>query len=302
MKKVITAGKMNVDIFFLIDKIDPGTNHVSEESRIDLGGKAANVAVALSKLGVSVSITGCVGSDMLGDFIKGELERYGVDTQHVKTCGEQSGRTAIIVDSSGENTMMNFPGANRNFSPEMIDWTLIEDGDVLFVQFGIPADTIFEISSMAKRAGMMVYADPSFPAEVPWDAFVYFDYLSPNERELLGITGKSDVDRAVRHVLKRGVETLILKMGDRGLKIFSEKVEHKVDPVKTDVVDTTGAGDSFNACFIYGRLNRMTDEESALLGSVCASITISRFGTSSAFPTLDEIRERLKELDLNLRV
>ncbi len=302
MKKVIAAGKMNVDIFYKVDELKLGSNHVAKFSKVDLGGKAANVAVALRKLGVDVSITGCVGEDMFGDFILKKLEGYGVDTEHVKRCGEESGRTTILVDSKGQNTMFNFPGANEEFSPEMIDWTLIEDGDVLFIQFGIPEDTIFEISSMAKRAGMMVYVDPSFPSVIPWDAFVYFDYFAPNEREILEITGKSDVEKAVKHVLKKGVETLILKMGDRGLEMFTEKTSHHLDPLSADVVDTTGAGDSFNACFIYGRLNRLTDEECALLGTVCASITVSRLGTSSVFPTLDEVKRRLEDLKIDLHI
>ncbi len=302
MKRVIVAGKMNLDVFYYVDEFKEGDNNVARDGKFDLGGKGANVSVALKKLGVEVSITGCIGNDFAGEFMKKKLDEYGVDTSHLKICDGESGRTAIVVERDGENTMFNYPGVNANFTPDMIDWTLIEEGDVLFVQFGIPADTVFEITSMAKRAGMMVYVDPSYPSEVPWDAFSYFDYIAPNEREILRITGKNDVEKAVKQFFKRGVETVLLKLGEKGVRIYGEKIVKDIEAFETDVVDTTGAGDSFNACFIYGKLRRMTDEECAVLGNVCASITISRMGTSSAFPTLDEVRERIEELGLKLRV
>ncbi len=302
MKRVIVAGKFNVDTFYYLDSIEINSNNVAKKSIIELGGKASNVAVALKKLGVDVVITGCIGSDFFGEFIQKKLNEFEIDTSHLKICDGESGRTAIAVTKNGQNTMLNYPGVNEKFSPEMIDWTLVEEGDALFIQFGIPADTIFELSSMAKRAGMMVYVDPSYPSDIPWDAFYYFDYISPNEREIIQITGKKDIEKAVKHLLKKGVESVIVKMGEKGSKIFFEKKSIEVPAVKTNVVDTTGAGDSFNAAFIYGRLRGMDDEESAKLASLAASITVSRMGTTSSFPSFEEIQSEIKSRNLKIRL
>ncbi len=302
MKRVIVAGKFNVDTFYYLDSIEINSNNVAKKSIIELGGKASNVAVALKKLGVDVVITGCIGSDFFGEFIQKKLNEFEIDTSHLKICDGESGRTAIAVNKDGQNTMLNYPGVNEKFSPEMIDWTLVEEGDALFIQFGIPADTIFELSSMAKRAGMMVYVDPSYPSDIPWDAFYYFDYISPNEREIIQITGKKDIEKAVKHLLKKGVESVIVKMGENGSKIFFEKKSIEVPAVKTNVVDTTGAGDSFNAAFIYGRLKGMDDEESAKLASLAASITVSRMGTTSSFPSFEEIQSEIKSRNLKIRL
>ena len=302
MKRVIVAGKFNVDIFYYLDEIEINSNNLAKSSIVELGGKASNVAVALRKLGIDVVITGCVGNDFFGEFIVKKLKEFDVGTSHLKSCDGESGRTAIIVTKDGQNTMFNYPGVNERFSPEMIDWTLVEEGDALFIQFGIPADTIFELSSMAKRAGMMVYVDPSYPSDIPWDAFSYFDYISPNEREIVQITGKKDIEKAVKHLLKKGVESVVVKMGERGSKIFLEKKSIDVPAMKVNAVDTTGAGDSFNAAFIYGRLRGMDDEESAKLASVAASITVSRMGTTSSFPSLDEIRSEIEKRNLKIRL
>ncbi len=302
MKKVIVAGKLNVDIFYYLDSLEVFSNNIAKESMMELGGKASNVAVALKKLGVDVMITGCVGTDIFGEFIVKKLGEFGVDTSHLKRCEGDSGRTAIAVTKDGQNTMLNYPGVNEAFSPEMIDWTLAEEGDALFIQFGIPADTIFELSSMAKRAGMMVYVDPSYPSDIPWDAFYYFDYISPNERELLQITGKSSSEKAVKHLFKKGVESVIAKMGEKGAKVYLEKRILDIPAFKSSTVDTTGAGDSFNAAFIYGRLKGMDDEESARLAALAASITVSRKGTTSSFPSIEEIKSEIANRGLKIRL
>ncbi len=302
MRRVIVAGKFNVDTFYYIDKISINDNNVSKEVIVDLGGKAGNVAVALKRLGIDVVVTGCVGDDLEGEFIRKTLSDEGIDISHLKTCKGATGRTAIVVTKDGENTMFNHPGVNEKFSPELIDWTLVEEGDVLFIQFGIPVDSIFELSSMAKRAGMMVYVDTSFPSEIPWDAFSYIDYMSPNERELLQISGKKEVEKAVKSLFKKGIEVLLVKMGEKGVKIFEGKNTYEIPAIQTKVVDTTAAGDAFNAGFIYGRLKGLSDEESAKLGVVLASIVVERKGSSSTMPTLGEIKKRLEELGLNIRI
>jgi len=302
MRKVIVAGKFNVDTFYYVDKISINDNNVSKEVSVDLGGKAGNVAVALKRLGIDVVVTGCVGDDLEGEFIKKTLSDEGIDISHLKTCKGATGRTTIVVTKDGENTMFNHPGVNEKFTPELIDWTLVEEGDVLFVQFGIPADSIFELSSMAKRAGMMVYADTSFPSEIPWDAFSYIDYMSPNERELLQISGKKEVEKAVKSLFKKGIEVLLVKMGEKGVKIFEGKNSYEIPAVQTKVVDTTAAGDAFNAGFIYGRLKGLSDEESAKLGVAVSSIVIERKGSSSTMPTLNEVKKRLEKLKINIRI
>jgi ribokinase len=300
VKRVIVAGKLNVDIFYYVNSVEMNSNNVASESIVELGGKASNVAVALKKLGMEVLITGCVGNDMFGDFIREKLKNFGVNTDYLKECGKDSGRTAIVVTSDGQNTMFNYPGANQNFTVEMIDWTIVEEGDALFIQFGIPAETVFELASMAKRAGMIVYVDPSYPSEIPWDAFYYFDYIAPNERELQQISGKKEQEKAAKYLLKKGAESVIVKMGESGARIFLEKKVLDIPSFKTNAVDTTGAGDSFNAAFIYGRLRGLDDEESGKLASLAASITVSRRGTTSSFPSIEELRKKAVEAGLRL--
>ncbi len=296
MKKVIVAGKLNIDTFYYMDDIKIGENNLAKDVVVDLGGKAGNIATALSRLGVDVSITGCVGDDDYGRFIREKLEDAGIDVSHLKVCEGMTGRTAIVVTKDGKNTMFNHPGVNCSFTPEMIDWTLVEDGTAVFLQFGLPPDTVFELASMAKRAGMMVYVDPSFPSKVPWDAFSYFDYLAPNEAELRNITGKSDTEKAVKFLLKKDVESIIVKMGEKGIRFFGPKESFDIPAADAKVVDTTAAGDAFNAGFILGRLKGLDDRESAEIGIAASAIAVSKRGSSSSMPTLEELKQKLKEI------
>ncbi len=296
MKRVIVAGKLNVDTFFYVDELEVEGNNVASIMKVDLGGKAGNVAVGLRRLGIQVVVTGCVGNDDLGRFVRERLEDAGIDVSHLKVCEGVTGRTSIAVTKDGANTMLNFPGVNASFSPEMIDWTLAEDGDVMFLQFGLAPDTVFELASMAKRAGMMVYVDPSYPSEIPWDAFAYFDYIAPNEREILKISGKGDIEKAVKLFFKKGVESVIVKMGDKGMKFFGPKESFDLPASEDLPIDTTAAGDAFNVGFIYGRLRGLDDRESSKLGIAAAAVAISKRGSSSSMPSLEELKEKLLQL------
>ncbi len=303
MKRVIVAGKFNVDTFYYLDDLKVNKNNIAKEIKLELGGKAGNVAIGLKKLGLDVAVTGCIGKDGFGAFVKKKLEGYDIDTSHLKEVKYPTGRTAIGVTKDGSNTMLNYPGANEKFTPDMIDWSLIEESSVLFIQFGLPTDTIFELSSMAKRAGMMVYVDPSYPSDVPWEAFSYFDYFAPNEWEALSISGKKTVESAAKHFLKKETEVVIVKLGSSGVKVFGLKKTYEIPAIEVKVVDTTAAGDAFNCGFILGRLKGMDDEESAKLGVAAAAIAVSKKGSSSSLPTLEELKGFIKERNLlNIRL
>lgn len=301
MKKVAVLGKINIDMFYYVDKVKIGENHVTKDILLTLGGKGANISVAIAKLGIPVGIIGAVGEDIFGKMALKELERNGVNISRVIKVKEKTGFTTIVVDSKGENTMFNFLGANAYFFPEHIDWTLIDEYDILVAQTGVPSETFLEIVSMAKRSGMTVFVDTSFPSNIPEEAYSYMDYISPNLRELTGITGLNDPLKGAKKLINKGVETVIVKMGKEGVLIVGEKYYEHIEALDTKVVDTTGAGDAFDACFILGKIKGLSDEESARLGIACATISVAKKGSSVSSPTIEEVRDFIKERKLNVK-
>ncbi len=301
LKKVVVLGKINIDVFYYVDDLKVGGNHVTRDAIFALGGKGANISVALAKLGVPVGIIGAVGEDIFGEMALKELEENGVDVSRVIKIKERTGFTAVIVDSKGENTMFNFLGANVLFSPEHIDWTFIDEYDILVAQAGVSSDTFLEIVSMAKRSGMTVFVDTSYPSEIPEEAYSYMDYISPNLRELAGITGLNDPLKGAKKLISKGVETVIVKMGKEGVLIVDEKSSKQIKALDVKAVDTTGAGDAFDAGFILGKIKGLSDEESVNLGNVCAAISVMKKGASISSPSMDELRNFIKEKGLNVK-
>ncbi|HDG61484.1 MAG TPA: ribokinase [Thermotoga sp.] len=301
LKKVIVLGKINIDVFYYVDDVKVGGNHVTQNTLLALGGKGANISIALAKLGVPVGIIGAVGEDIFGETALKELEKYGVDISRVIRVKGKTGFTTVVVDSKGENTMFNSLGANAHFSPEHIDWTFIDEYDILVAQAGVPPGTFLEIVSMAKRSGMTVFVDTSYPSEIPEEAYSYMDYISPNLRELAGITGLNDPLKGARKLINKGVETVIVKMGKEGALIVDEKDSKHIKALDVEAVDTTGAGDAFDAGFILGKIKGLSDEESVGLGNVCAAISVTKKGASTSSPSIEELRNFIRERELNVK-
>ncbi|MFN3283226.1 MAG: carbohydrate kinase family protein [Pseudothermotoga sp.] len=296
--RVAVFGKVNVDTFLYIDQIRIGENHMCQQTLVDIGGKGANTAIGLVKLGIDCHLVACVGNDAISQSVVKKLEKTGVDTSFIKSCNAQTGKTFVVVESNGRNTMFHILGANSHLSPEMIDWTFLEKSTAVFLQLGIPIDTVREIVLMSKRNGKYVYIDPAgFVDESFLEIVAYADTIAPNENELLRMTKETDIEKAAKKLLSFGVEEVVVKLGSKGATFFSEKTSIHVDAYKVDVVDTTGAGDAFNAAYITGKMKKLSLKDTLKLAVAASAICVTRQGTSSASPTKEELLQFLKKME-----
>jgi len=294
MKLVMSCGNANVDIFMVVDDF-PRTDQevIARDLYVMMGGSAANFAVALSKLGTPTCFVGCIGDDELGkEFIK-DLELNNVRTKYVIKIPERgTGRVFILVKAStGEKVMVAYRGANECLSAELFPSALFEEARHFHIS-SVPPDKAQNFLRAAKDKGISTSYDPGGYAAKGFDAFKdvfpYVNILFLNRIEAKMISGAEDLNSSAKRLVKEGVDIVTIKLGDKGSMSSDGKRTFYVQAFKVPVIDTTGAGDVFDAGFVYGYLMGLEFEECLTLGNIVACLKIMRKG-ARASPNLSEV-------------
>ncbi|MEA2021290.1 MAG: ribokinase [Candidatus Caldatribacteriota bacterium] len=295
MKKVLVFGSINIDFVSFSSRYpQPGETLVSNDFGIFQGGKGANQAIALSKLGVPTLMLGKVGKDMLGDFALSSLQKNGVDTAGISKCQTTStGSASIWVNAEGQNSILIYQGANGEVDENIIirHEKLFTDTSCFLTQFEVPLESILLSLKFARKHGLKTFMDPAPVRKINnnniWELV---DYLFPNEIELRELTQTDDILSAI-HILKsRGVKEVIVKLGKKGAgyEDGGKLILFPAVPVE-QVIDTTGAGDCFVAGFLYGMMQQNDITQAIKIGNLTASYSIRRKGAAISFPDKFEI-------------
>jgi len=307
LKKVLVKGSLNMDFVIDSDRIPvPGETLIGNSFSLVPGGKGANKAYALGKLGANVAMIGAVGNDDYGKLLLKNLNSVNVDTSGiVKLDNINTGCAFINVDASGENRIIVISGANASITKEIIDNNvkLIDEADIIVMQLEIPVDVVTYVAKMAKSKNKLVVLDPA-PASnnVSDELFENVDIIKPNETEIqilsgLDIKNNDDFIKAAKILIDKGVKYIIVSLGENGsLLVTKEKIE-KFDTIKVDVVDTTAAGDSFTAAIAKCLSEGKSIEEAIKFGHIVSSIVVTKKGAQTSIPD-----EKEMELFLDRRV
>ena len=194
MKKILVVGSLNMDMVLSVDHHPvPGETIIGDRLSYHSGGKGANQAYAVGKLGGDVRMIGCVGWDDNGMILIENLAQAGVDTTTIERVPEEPTGMAIIdVDKKGENSIVVISGANACLTPSLLhkQKTSVEWSDFIMTQLETPMDTVLELARMAKEAGKCMILDPSpARADLPEEIFPLIDIIKPNKKELSILTG-----------------------------------------------------------------------------------------------------------------
>lgn len=247
----IAVGNLNMDIAVYVDRI-PAPGEVLTALDVDMrpGGAATNYAVAVAQYGHRVHLVASTSSSEYAKTILATLKELGVNVDGVKVVEEPPGLVVIIVQKGGERTMIKYPGANRELSADDVPHDLLENAHLAHMA-SISPDLVVGVSRKCAQEGILVTYDPGVYAEALKNTVLTFveniDILFLNEKELTHLTGHVKVDALFKH----GLSTLVVKMGQRGAVVLlpSGVCYHGVaQPIKKPV-DSTGAGDAFNAFF-----------------------------------------------------
>lgn len=295
---IYVLGSINMDMVARVPHMPVGGETLTADKYyVNPGGKGANQAVAIAKLGGKVAMIGKVGSDETGDALKNNLKAMGVDESMVTRADVPSGIAMIIVEG-GENRIILYKGANHSVTKADVDKGLknAKPGDALVMQLEIPLETVTYAAAVAKQKGMLVLLNPAPAVPLGEELLKNVDIIAPNETEteiLTGVGLDSDVHiaLAVKKLYQLGVKRVIITMGSRGSIVAEGQTITPVEPRKVKAVDTTSAGDTFVGATVLRYLDGDTLEDAARFASVASSITVTREGAAQSIPTLEEVKK-----------
>lgn len=295
---IYVLGSINMDMVARVPHMPVGGETLTADKYyVNPGGKGANQAVAIAKLGGKVAMIGKVGSDETGDALKNNLKAMGVDESMVTRADVPSGIAMIIVEG-GENRIILYKGANHSVTKADVDEGLknAKPGDALVMQLEIPLETVTYAAAVAKQKGMLVLLNPAPAVPLGEELLKNVDIIAPNETEteiLTGVGLDSDVHiaLAVKKLYQLGVKRVIITMGSRGSIVAEGQTITPVEPRKVKAVDTTSAGDTFVGATVLRYLDGDTLEDAARFASVASSITVTREGAAQSIPTLNEVKK-----------
>jgi ribokinase len=304
MKPIVVLGSLNADLVSRSARL-PATGETVTGSGFATypGGKGANQAVAAGKLGGEVWMLGAVGDDAFGTMLIESLRGAGVHTELVEHCTGTSGVALINTDDAGDNRIVVVPGANAEVS---IDYVLrhrrtIEEASVLLLQLEVPLESVTMAASLAKQAGVPVILDPAPARPLPKDLLQSVTWLTPNDSEadvLLAAHGPQrgalDTGHRAQALLALGATNVLLKRGELGAVVAtSDGNTRSVDAFSVAAVDTTAAGDAFNAGFAVALTRGKTPDEAVRFASAVAAISVTRAGAQPSMPAGAEVDEFL---------
>ena len=304
MKKICVIGSLNVDLSIRIPRFHmPGETITGSTFETFTGGKGGNQAVAAARLGFETLMVGKLGEDGNGKFYLNALLQNGVDTKFVAFVpGVASGVALIEVDDQGENRIAIVPGTNALVDIAMIDELLPQLllCDIFLMQLEIPIETVCYAAKVLHEHGKTVILDPAPAIPLPESLFQAVDYLTPNQAELLLLTGMpvtslEEAEAAAKTLLDKGTKAVIAKLGEAGSLYVSANEVVYVQGFSVNVVDTTAAGDSFNAGLAVGLAQQNLPRELLSFSNAVGALSTTASGAQQAMPTMEKVLHLLAE-------
>lgn len=302
MPKIACAGNIVADVVARPVSHYPERGvcaHV-EQMELHVGGCASNTGLAIAKLGLPTTVIGRVGNDVFGDFVIQELQKHGVDTRGIQrstTTGTSS--TMVMVHPDGERSFIHFMGTNAEFSPDDIDWSLVQECQVFHLagifltprMDGLPA---MEVLQQARKRGLTTTLDVTWDSSGRWMSVLrpclpYVDYFLPNFGEASSLAGgKTEPDAIAELFLEAGVGTAVIKMAGEGCYVKNRETAFHLPAYSVEVVDMLGAGDCFCAGFTVGLALGWDLYTTARLANAVGALCVTQLGATTGVRPLKE--------------
>ena len=294
--RIGVIGSTNMDLTTTVERMPVwGETVLARHFETSFGGKGANQAVAAAKLGAEVVMVSDLGDDTLGDSALKNFESYGIDTLHVRRIPNQSTGTAtILVDQgSGDNAILIVAGANGDLSSADVDAAseALKRCDLILLQLEIQLETAYAAIRFARKNGVRTVLNPA-PARRNFDMEIVTQasFLIPNETELaimtdMPVASEGELSAAAQSLVKKGVETVIVTLGARGALIATPEGARRIEPVKVEAIDTTGAGDAFIGSFARYLAAGLSLDAALAQATRYAAFSVTRRGAQKSYAT-----------------
>lgn len=297
---IIGWGALNVDRLCHVNSFAPsdGETFVNYETK-SCGGSASNTIIGMSKLGLNTGYIGKIGNDSNGRMMTDYLKENNVNTDHLIVDEGETGEVIGFVDNTGDRKLYVTPKVNDKILNSEINRDYINNTKMLHLTSFVglnpedpSIDTQFELLDELGD-DITISFDPGMLYVERGSEFMdklisYTDILLINESELLRTTNKNTLNEAVNEISSK-VDILVVKRSTKGSFIKKNDLEYDIGIFEVDTVDTTGAGDAYNAGFLYGVLNNYTLEESGIIGSYIAAQSTIQSGATESIPLIENI-------------
>jgi sugar/nucleoside kinase (ribokinase family) len=300
---ILVAGEINPDLI-LSGNVVPEFGQVEklvDSAALTIGSSSAIFACGAARLGLKVAFIGVCGDDVFGRFMLDEMSKRAVDVSHVIIRKDGQTGLSVILNNQTDRAILTHPGLIADLQASDISDELLRKGRHLhvasyFLQTKLQPD-LPDLFRRAHSLSLTTSLDTNYDPSETWTGFdellTVTNVFLPNEKEALSLAGESNVDLAAKSLGSR-VEALAIKMGADGALGVRDRKSVRVASIPVNVVDTVGAGDSFDAGFLFGYLNNWDMEKSLRLACVCGALSTQRTGGTNGQPTRDEAMKYLR--------
>ena len=297
MNKIIVIGSSNTDMVVSSERLPrPGESVIGGGFMMAGGGKGANQAVAVARMGHRVIFTAALGRDMFGDAAVSSYQRFGIDTSYIVRKDAPSGVALIMVDSAGQNSISVALGANNSLSTEDIRGVLeqVEKDDIVLLQLEVPMATVDAAVDIAAAKGARVVLNPAPAAMVSEQTLSKLYLITPNQTEAQTLTGievkdEATASLAAQVLCSRGVGRVVITMGSLGAYLYEEGRGEIIEARKVAAVDTTAAGDVYNGALCAALAEGKSLREALTFATKASAISVTRVGAQPSVPTREEV-------------
>ncbi|ADC86440.1 MULTISPECIES: ribokinase [Staphylococcus] len=287
MKRIYVVGSMSMDLVVSTKRVSQkGETILGASFFTTPGGKGANQAVAAARLGEQVYMVGRIGDDQLGEEIYENLQRNKVRVDYVKPVADSASGTAHITLCDNDNSIIVVPSANNEVTSSYVSTALkhIKAGDIVLLQQEIPEDTVSEVITYCAEHDIITILNPAPYRDLTAEVIDQATYLTPNETESAAMFG-TNIDAA----LEQFPNKLIVTLGHQGAVYHNGNIKVMIPGFERQVVDTTGAGDTFNGAFAVGLQKGYDIDQALTFANLAASHAVTGMGAQGGMPYFNDL-------------
>lgn len=299
MSRITVVGSSNVDLIATVKALPaPGETVLGKNFVQAMGGKGANQAVGAARLGADVTFVARIGDDAYGEACLSAYQTEGIQTDFVlKTPATPNGVALIGVADNGENNIIVISGANMKLTPQDVQQAteVIRGADVLLLQLEVPLESVMAAAEIAHQHGVKVILNPAPYQELPRELLQKVSVLTPNEHEAAQMLNHApQTDEALANgLLGMGVQGAVITRGAQGALVAGSWGRVTVPTYPVKAVDTTGAGDAFNAGLAVAMAEGRSLHEAAQFAAAVAALSVTKTGAQPSLPTRAEVEDFL---------